>query len=145
VRPSGYRRTDVFSQDAVNQCLVPDVAAPGFCAEAVQHLRIQPDRNELPSVGADWRPPDTSHRATLAKERKPVAPAEHAFLIATLDVATAPWLPFSPTMSVLTSFLLTLRGRLRIRAVLLVELLALRHQIHVRERSRQRPAASCSC
>jgi|BarGraNGADG00312_1021997.scaffolds.fasta_scaffold41606_4 hypothetical protein len=65
MRSSGYVCAGVLSQDAVNQRLVPNVAAPGFCAEAVQHLRIQPDRNELPSVGTDWRPPDTSHRAKL--------------------------------------------------------------------------------
>jgi len=65
VTSSRDARADVLSQDAVDQRLVPDVAAPGFCAEAFQHIRIEPDRNELPSVGSDWRPPDTSHPAKL--------------------------------------------------------------------------------
>jgi hypothetical protein len=62
---SGYVGANVVSQDAVNQRLVPNIAAPGFSAEAVQHLRIQPDRNELPSLRANRRPPDTAHRAQL--------------------------------------------------------------------------------
>ena len=66
---SGYVRANVLSQDAVNQRLVSNVAAPGFCAEAVQYLRIQPDRNELPSVGSDWWPPYTGHRAKLFVRR----------------------------------------------------------------------------
>ena len=65
-------------------------------------------------------------------------PAENAVLIATVDVAAPPWLPFSLMMFVLVSLLLTLRGCLRTRAALHSELLALRHQIHVLERSRPR-------
>jgi hypothetical protein len=60
---SGDVRADVLSQNAVNQRLIPNVATPGFCAESVQHLRVQADRDELSSVGTDWRSPDTSHRA----------------------------------------------------------------------------------
>ena len=41
MRSSGYVCAGVLSQDAVNQRLVPNVAAPGFCAEAVQHLRAR--------------------------------------------------------------------------------------------------------
>jgi hypothetical protein len=49
----------------VNQGLVANLEAFGLRPEAVEHLGIEPDRDELPGLAADRRPPDATHGAEL--------------------------------------------------------------------------------
>jgi putative transposase len=65
-------------------------------------------------------------------------PAEKSVLVAAIDVAPAEWIRFQAIMAVLLSFLLTLRTSARSRAALQLEVLALRHQLQVLQRTRPR-------
>lgn len=62
---SGNVLADVLRQHAMNQCLVADVSAPRFRAEALQHLRIEANRDEPPRMCPKRGPPDAPHRAEL--------------------------------------------------------------------------------
>jgi hypothetical protein len=59
---SGDPGANVCGEHTVNERLVADPEASGLGAEAVQDLRVQPDRNELSSLGTDRGPTDTAHR-----------------------------------------------------------------------------------
>jgi hypothetical protein len=61
---------------------------------------------------------------------------EKAVLVAIVDVAVHDRIPFCTTMTVFLSFLLTLRTWTRTRAALQLEVLALRHQLQVLQRTR---------
>jgi hypothetical protein len=61
---------------------------------------------------------------------------ENPVHLATIDVPGPTWLRFVSMISVLVSMILTVRRCLRSRAELQLELLALRHQLHVLNRSR---------
>src|ERR1700674_1538881 len=61
---------------------------------------------------------------------------EKSVLMAAVDVAAGRWIGFWAIMSVLVSLLLTLRTWARSRAALQLEVLALRHQLQVLQRTR---------
>jgi hypothetical protein len=65
-------------------------------------------------------------------------PTEKSVPVDTVDLAGDHGIRFSGIMSVFVSFLLTLRSCARSRAVLQLEVLALRHQLQVLQRSRPR-------
>jgi hypothetical protein len=65
-------------------------------------------------------------------------PAEKSVLVAAIDVRAWRWIRFEAIMSVLLSFLLTLRTSARSRAALQLEVLALRHQVQVLQRTQPR-------
>ena len=77
--------------------------------------------------------------------------AENVVLVASVDVVADAGVPFSRMSSVLVSLVLTLRSSVRSRADLQLEMLALRHQLQVLQRSRaarlpsRRPTACCGC
>ena len=62
--------------------------------------------------------------------------AENVVLVASVDVLADARVPFSRMRSVLVSLVLTLRSSVRSRADLQLEMLALRHQLQVLQRSR---------
>jgi len=80
----------------------------------------------------------TRREAFLAQS----VPTENSVLVATVDVAGDGAYAFSPMMSVFVAFLLTLKGCAQSRAALQLEVLALRHQLQVLERSRPSRALS---
>jgi hypothetical protein len=55
-----------------------------------------------------------------------------------MPLVVQPWVGYAAVMSVVFSLLLVVRGWARSRAPLQLEVLALRHQLHVLERSRRR-------
>jgi putative transposase len=63
-------------------------------------------------------------------------PAEKSVLVADVDVEAVRRIRFSAMMSVLVSLVLTLSGWARSHAALNLEVLALRHQLHVLQRAR---------
>ena len=67
-----------------------------------------------------------------------VVPTENPVLVANVDAPALPWIRFSTMMSVLVSLLMAIRSCLRSRVALQLEVLALRHQLHLLNRSRAR-------
>jgi putative transposase len=65
-----------------------------------------------------------------------VVAAENSVLVARVDYCPHGRIPSRPMMSVLVSLLLTIRSSVRSRAALQLEVLALRHQLRVLNRSR---------
>ena len=65
-------------------------------------------------------------------------PTKKSVLVGAVEVAVRQWVPFSAMISVLRAFLLTLRTAARSRAALQFEILALRHQLDVLQRTRPR-------
>jgi hypothetical protein len=63
-------------------------------------------------------------------------PSEKSVPVAIVDVVVHDRIRFGTTMSVLLSFIMTLRTWARTRAALQLEVLALRHQLQVLQRTR---------
>ena len=95
-----------------------------------QELVPQAELIEIRGIANDY------HRLTAFRRKPGRVPAENVVLVATIDVAAIPGVAFLTMLSVLISFLRTARVSLRSRAALQLEILALRHQLQVLERSR---------
>lgn len=67
----------------------------------------------------------------------PVVLAENRDLIATIEVARPSWIELLAMLSVTVSILQAVQVSLRARAALQLEIVALRHQVHVLQRSRR--------
>ena len=59
----------MLREHAMNERLVANLEALRLGTEAVQYLRVQTDRDELPCLAAKWRPPDAAHRPQLPVRR----------------------------------------------------------------------------
>ncbi len=56
---------DVFREEVVNEGLVAQASPFGLTPDRVEHLGVDPDRDQSPGRGPEGRPPDSSHRPDL--------------------------------------------------------------------------------
>lgn len=60
---------NVLREDAMNQRLVAQIAAPGFHSKAFEHFGVEANGNEPPGLCPKWGAPDAPHRAELCRRR----------------------------------------------------------------------------